>query len=113
MKKSEHKTASHIRHRLTLQQEERTPDGAGGYSRVWQDVAELWGEVLPAQGADKLVAGVLQAEQNYIVTLRYRAGVTVGMRLLLGERTLLIHRVTNVQEKNHWLELWAQEQKVL
>lgn len=39
-------TATLLRHRLTLQQEVKTADGAGGYVRTWQNIADLWAEII-------------------------------------------------------------------
>lgn len=114
------KTAcSRLRHRLTLQQEIQMPDEAGGYTRGWQDVADLWAEIIPfsagagnvAGGAnrERLVAGQLQAEVTYRVVLRYRAGVDAGMRLKFDNRYFNIRSVVNPLERNEMLELMVQE----
>lgn len=101
--------ASRIRHRLTLQQQSLTPDGAGGFTRTWQNVADLWGEIRPATGREKLEAMQLQAAVTHRVTLRYRAGVTAAMRLLYENRSLNIRVVLNRGERDRWLDILAEE----
>jgi len=111
-------TVSRLRHRLTLQQEVQTPDGAGGYTRSWQDVAELWGEIIPltgsgssAKGSGKelLFAGQIQTEISHRILLRYRPGVSAAMRLVYENRLFNIRMVANVNEKRDTLELLVQE----
>lgn len=103
-------TSSRLRHRLTLQQESRTPDGDGGYARSWSDVADVWAEIIPLSGnavygKETTVAAQLQAEISHRVLLRYRAGVTAGMRLLFGTRAFNIVSVANRNEESEVLEL--------
>ena len=107
-------TSSRLRHRLTLQQESLTPDGAGGYARSWSDVADVWAEIIPlagnaAYGRETTVAGQLQSEISHRVLLRYRAGVTAGMRLLFDSRMFNIVSVANRDEQSEVLELLVLE----
>ena len=102
-------TSSRLRQRLTLQQEVQTPDSAGGYTRSWQDVASLWAEIVPVSGREAWFAGQLQSEVTHKILLRYRSGVSAGMRLLFESRVFAIRYVMNVREENELLELLAQE----
>jgi len=108
-------TASRLRHRLTLQQEVQTSDGAGGYSKSWENVVEVWAEILPLAsggahlGREILMAGEIQSEVTHRVLLRYREGVTAAMRLLYGERIFNIRFVANPEENNDVLSLLVHE----
>jgi len=111
-------TVSRLRHRLTLQQEVETPDGAGGYARSWQDVADLWGEIIPLTGSgasakgsgkEALFAGQIQASISHRILLRYRPGVSAAMRLVFEKRAFNIRSVANIEEKKDTLELLVQE----
>jgi SPP1 family predicted phage head-tail adaptor len=105
-------TASRLRHRLTLQQEVQTPDGAGGSQRTWENVADLWAEintVIHKFGDEKLVAGQMQSAITHKITLRYRTGITTGMRFVYDERAFNIRNIMNVQENNEILELLVEE----
>jgi SPP1 family predicted phage head-tail adaptor len=107
-------TSSRLRHRLTLQQEVKTADGAGGCMRSWQDVADLWAEISPLKyragiGSERLVAGQIQSEISHEVTLRYRAGISTSMRLLFGNRAFNIRSIRNLNEDNEMLELLVDE----
>ncbi len=107
-------TTTRLRHRLTLQQEIQTADGAGGYTRTWQDIADLWAEINPANakslyGRERLYAGQLQSEISHKVTIRYRSGITTAMRLLFGNRAFNIRAISNIQESNETIELLVEE----
>lgn len=110
--------SSSLRHRITLQEEIRTPDEGGGYIRSWQDVAELWAEIIPyagtgnfsrGSGKERVAGGQMQAENSYRLILRYREGVTTLMRIIFDGRVFNIRSVVNVNERNEILELWIQE----
>lgn len=102
-------TTSRLRHKLTLQQEVRTPDDVGGYTRTWSDVADLWAEIMPLTGNERLLGPQLQSEVTHKILLRYRDGITAGMRLVFENRALNIRYVTNVAENNELIELLADE----
>jgi len=112
-------TSSRLRHKLTLQQEIQTPDGAGGSSKSWEDVADLWAEIIPIVGAgassskgsgkEILLAGQVQAEVSHRILLRYRDGVTPAMRLVFESRIFNIRAVADIDEKRDTLQLLVQE----
>lgn len=94
-----------LRERVTLQRRADTPDGGGGVTAAWQDVATLWARVQPEKGSEILKADRLQNPQRYIVTLRWRADVTPEMRLLWAGRVFEIYSVANVDERRSGLQL--------
>jgi SPP1 family predicted phage head-tail adaptor len=102
-------TSSRLRQRLTLQQEAQAPDTAGGYTRSWQNVADLWAEITPVTGREKLFADQMQSQISHKIALRYRAGVSAGQRLVFETRAFNIRYVFNVGENNEMLELLAEE----
>jgi len=102
-------TASLLRHRLSLQQEVLNPDGAGGYTRTWQTIVDLWAEINPISGREKLFASQLQAEISHKITIRYRTGVNSSMRFLYENRIFNIRAILNPKENDEVLEIWADE----
>ncbi len=98
-----------LRHRLTIQQEQRAGDAGTGVTIVWAKVAEVWGSVKPLSGRETLQAMQLQARISHSIRIRYRAGITVGMRVLFGTRAFNIRAVKNVDERNRWLDIMADE----
>jgi SPP1 family predicted phage head-tail adaptor len=106
-------TTSRLRHRLSLQQEVSTPDGAGGYTRNWQEVAQLWAEIAPLssniRGGEMLMAGQIQSRITHKVTLRYREGITAGMRLVFDAKVFNIRYVDDINKGNGIIEMLVEE----
>lgn len=110
------KTSSRLRHRLTLQQEVQTPDGAGGSNKSWADVTDLWAEIIPITGSGikgggkEIVFGdQVEANISHRILLRYRDGVTPDMRLVFESRIFNIRYVVDVNEMRENLTLLVQE----
>ena len=102
-------TSSRLRQRLTLQKETRVSDGAGGYSRSWQDIADLWAEIIPLSGKERLFAEQIEAPISHKILLRYRSDITPDNRLVFEGRIFNIRYVFNVNENNEALEILAEE----
>lgn len=83
--------AGALRERLSILKRSPTADGQGGRSVAWVDLitgsatflTRLSAEVVPlAAGPERLEAAQVTALSTYTVTLRYRADITVLMRVL-------------------------------
>jgi len=109
MMRRKHNTSSQLRQKLTLQREVRTNDDVGGYVRSWVDVADLWAEIIPMRGNEKLFGNQVQAVVTHKIKLRYREGVTPEMRLMYDNRVFNVRHVINVSEMSEVLELLAEE----
>lgn len=107
-------TASRLRHLLTLQQEVKVADGAGGYTRSWQNIADIWAEISQLSsrviyGEEKLFAGHIQASVSHKITIRYRNGLSTAMRLLFENRVFNIRAVSFAKENDELVELLVEE----
>ena len=112
-------TSSRLRHKLTLQQEVQTADGAGGTTKSWGNVTDLWAEIIPLgvtgsgqsknAGKEIFFGDQIQAEATHRILLRYRDGVTPDMRLVFESRIFNIRYVANVDEMRDTLSLLVQE----
>lgn len=102
--------AGDLRHRVTIQAEQRSDDGYGGSSLpTWSTVATVWAEVKPLKGREQLHGQQLEGRVTHRIIMRYRAGVTAANRLLFGTRAFNIRSVVNVDERGRWLEIMAEE----
>ena len=104
--------AGALRHRLVVQAENPTPDGGGGQGDPWADpitVATLWGRVEPLSGTERHRAGRLEAAVTHRITVRHRAGIGAGMRILFRKRPFNIRAVLNPEERDRFLELLCEE----
>lgn len=98
-----------LRHRITLQQVTRTPDGIGGYTETWTDVATVWAAVEPLRGRELFDAEQVQSEITHRVRIRYRSGVDSSMRVRFGARLFRIQSVIDVDERHREIQLMCQE----
>jgi head-tail adaptor len=75
-----------LKHRMTLEEAEDTPDGAGGATRAWVGVQDFWAELTPVSARYGVEDG--SSEQRITHQLLYRAGpeLTIARRLRFGER---------------------------
>ncbi len=92
-----------LRNRMVLEREQRSADGGGGAAVNWQFVATVWAAVKPLSGREKDRYHSLEATLSHRVVLRYRAGVSPGMRLRMGARLFDIHAVFSPDERRRWL----------
>lgn len=93
-----------LRHRLTLEAADRTPDGGGGASEAWTTVAEVWAEVTPTSGTETVDADALTGRISHEIVFRYRPDVAPVMRLRSAARLFEIAAVINVDEGRRWLK---------
>jgi SPP1 family predicted phage head-tail adaptor len=98
-----------LRQRVTLQQPNDVPDGAGGFTRSWSDLASVWARIEPLSGAERLRAVQLESAVSHRVTLRYREGVSASLRLKFGARVFNIRAVINLEERKDYLDLLCEE----
>lgn len=98
--------AGALRHRVTLQQENRTPNGIGGFTSAWANVVvDLPALVTPVSGQERYFGRKLEGLISHVVLLRYRAGVTAEHRFLFGSRQLNIRAPLDLEERHEWLEV--------
>jgi SPP1 family predicted phage head-tail adaptor len=99
-----------LRHQVYLQGLTRTEDEGGGGAEVWgDDAGPIWAEVRPLSGNEALRAMQAEATVTHQVTMRYRPGVTTGMRIRFGTRYLDIRRVIDPEERRVELQLLCEE----
>ena len=79
-----------MRHRLTLQSQQRVPDGLGGYVEGWTDLRQLWAEITTPTGRVSSVAQQLAAVVSAEIRTRPSADLTAGRRLVSRAATYTI-----------------------
>lgn len=105
-------TIGALRHRVTIEAENGTADGAGGLTNPWANpiqVATVWAKISPLNGGEQLRAMQLEDRVSHRIRMRYRADVTAQHRLRLGTRAFNIRSILNDGERNRWLTILAEE----
>lgn len=101
-----------LRHRLTLEQSSLNPDGGGGVTESWVQVAQVWGAIEPLSGRERVEAARIAGRHMYDITLRYRADVEPAMRFRLGGRIFHILSTEDVDGRGHWLKALCEEREL-
>ncbi len=101
--------AGMLRHSITVEQRGLTPDGGGGQDIAWSTYLTARALVDPLSGGEQLHAHALKARVSHKIVARYRAGITADMRVKFGARYFNIRFVRNVEERNRWIEIYADE----
>lgn len=101
-----------LRHRFVLETATRTPDGGGGAVVTWALVAEMWGDLAPASGAEAVVAESISGRVSHVMHMRHRSDVAPAMRLRSGARVLDIVAVLDVDGRGRFLKCFCVEKNL-
>lgn len=68
---------------MSLQENQQTQDLMTGAMRDnWVEIAQLWAGIEPLSAREFIAAQAQQSQVSARITLRYRAGINSGMRLV-------------------------------
>lgn len=59
-----------LRERITIRRGADVPDGRGGYTRSWTDLAKVWAEVINVSGREAVIGQTLTGVSSFRVTIR-------------------------------------------
>jgi SPP1 family predicted phage head-tail adaptor len=76
--------AGQLRHPVKLQAPLDTQDASGQPTIGWTDVASLWADIRFAKGLEAVKADAPVSVAHCSIRIRFRAGVTAGMRIAEG-----------------------------
>jgi SPP1 family predicted phage head-tail adaptor len=70
-----------MRRRMVIETPVETPDGAGGWTQLFQPLATVWASLEWLGGDERWREGGFEQAGRWRITMRWRAGITAGMRL--------------------------------
>lgn len=94
-----------LRHRIVIEAASAASDGAGGGTVSWTPLGTAWALVEPVAGTERIVAGHLTGVVTHMVTMRHRADVTGGMRILYRGRSYRVLAAYDPDERGRYLAL--------
>lgn len=100
-----------FRHRITFQEEVKTPDGYKGHASQWKDMVTVWGSIEPISGREYFYAQQITAEVTHRINVRYRTDITTKMRAKFEERIFELTAIFDLKERREFLEILATETK--
>lgn len=74
--------AGRLNRRCTLQAPGTTQDELGQPIPGWTDVATVWADIRMKSGLEAIKAGASVSVVQASIRVRYRAGITAGMRIV-------------------------------
>lgn len=102
-------TIGALRQRVTLEAPIDAPDGAGGFSQSYVPVAQLWARIAPSGAREDFIEERQEQMVSHVVTIRWREGVTSGMRFVHRGRKLTIRAVFDPDEGRRFLRCQCEE----
>lgn len=100
---------SKLRHRIKFQTLALTADGQGGSSEAWSDFAEVWAELKPTSGRERLFAQRIEDIYSHKITIRKLNGISTTMRIAFGARIFQIKSIQKDVESNFWMTILTEE----
>jgi SPP1 family predicted phage head-tail adaptor len=74
--------AGPLRHRCSLQKNQRAPDGMGGGAMAWVELRKVWAEITMPTGRTQVVAQQLTADVTAEIRCRPADELVAGLRLV-------------------------------
>ena len=104
-----------LNRRLVLENPDRVPDGAGGFREEWRPLGELWGEIRPGSGREKVQDfAVISAVQHRVIVRAAPWGAPSrprpDQRLREGARVLRIQAVGEHDREGRYLACFVHEE---
>ena len=85
--------AGQLNTRVSIQSPSAGQDALGQPLEAWVAVADVWADVRPGTGMEAVRAGSLVSLVRASIRIRRRAGITNGMRVLVGTTAYEIEAV--------------------
>lgn len=99
-----------LRRRVRLEAAMTVPDGSGGATATWREVAELSVHVEPVSAAVQDRFGAWEGRVTHRVICRFRADVVRGMFFVFQGRRLAIRTVHDPDESGRFLVCRCEEE---
>jgi len=96
--------------RIIIQRIKTSPQNAYGEPiDEWETFATVWASIEPLQASEFWAQEQIQSEIKIRIRIRYLSGVTSKMRVLHGERILVIESVIEPKEAHKEMQLMCSE----
>lgn len=110
-------TSPHLNRLLTLEEPERVPDGAGGFTETWVAKGTLWAEVNGRTARETGSNFVTTSKVSYYITVRGAAmdapsRPKADQRFVDGSRIFRITGVKEADPQGRYLLCFANEEVV-
>lgn len=105
-------TAGKLRNVIDIERETETSLPGGGASVAWNVIASPRAYMKPMSGGERLQAMRLEASVTQRIFIRYRSDIKTSDRINYKGRLMQIRALINLEERNKWLEIYADEGQI-
>ncbi len=102
-------TLGDLRHRITIEQAVRTPDGAGGATIAWQPVASVWAAIWTRSSDEAFALDRVAGRATHDLWMRHRPDIKPEMRVTFGARVFDVRGVIDPDDRGRWLKCPLEE----
>jgi len=92
-----------LRSEFALQACTTAPDGLGGHTETWAEVATVFARIEPVSASSMFGADQTLETVTHRITMRWRSGVTSGMRLARQHRIFDIVTVHDPDDSRRYV----------
>jgi len=90
---------------VTFQNATKTPDGGGGFSEVWEDVATVQAGIAAVSGQERMASMRIEAISKWRLWCKPVAGITEESRVMIDGQAYNINFVNDVEKRGVWTVL--------
>lgn len=98
-------TPAKLKHKVRLERLELTDDGAGGQTRQWKLVSEVWAYLKQTSGSERLQNDRLTGIASFTATIRYRSDVSEVNRIVFEGKSYQIRSYEDIEFMKKWITL--------
>jgi SPP1 family predicted phage head-tail adaptor len=99
-----------LRSAMALDEAFETPDGCGGFTTSWAEIATIWAAIEPASSRTESFGGRLVEEATHRITMRFRNDVRQGQRLRKMDKVYRIQLVSDPDGTERYLTCRVREE---
>jgi SPP1 family predicted phage head-tail adaptor len=94
--------------RVRLETQSLAADGYGGAALTWSLLAEVWALARPLSGRERAEAATIEAPAMYRFTIRRRADLTEGMRVVWNGQAFNVRFIADGGPRDLYMTLDAE-----
>jgi SPP1 family predicted phage head-tail adaptor len=87
----------------------RVPDGLGGFVNSYLTLYTIDAAIWDATSNERNTASATALVVTHRIRIRYKSGLKASYRIKFGLRFFNIVSITNQNEANRWIDIWAKE----
>jgi SPP1 family predicted phage head-tail adaptor len=98
-----------LKKRITLQYQTKVPDGMGGFTTGWVDVASVFAAIWPISASEQVANMQVSMTITHRIRIRYRADIKASWKIKYGTKYFNIVGIINPNTENEMLDLMVKE----